>query len=117
MAEALVNAKLKECVTAKSSGIEASGIVNPDAKALLQKRGYWRDEYHSKAIEQVIDTPFDLVITVCDHANETCPNFPKAVKKIHIGFEDPSGKEIEEYEKTLKLIEDKLLPLIKKELC
>ncbi len=38
-------------------------------------------------------------------------------KTIHIGFEDPSGKEIEEYAKTLTLIEKELLPIIKQELC
>lgn len=117
MAEALINARLGDCVVAQSSGVKASGKVNPHAQALLESKGYWRDEYHSKVIETVLDTPFDLVITVCDHANETCPMFPKAVKTIHMGFEDPSGKAVEEYEKTLDLIEKELLPVIKEELC
>ena len=117
MAEALINAKLGDCVFAQSSGVKASGKVNPHAQALLESKGYWRDDYHSKVIETVLDTPFDLVVTVCDHANETCPMFPKAVKTIHAGFEDPSGKAVEEYEKTLELIEKELLPIIKEELC
>lgn len=117
MAEALINAKLGDCVFAKSSGVKASGKVNPHAQALLESKGYWRDTYHSKVIETVLDTPFDLVVTVCDHANETCPMFPKAVKTIHMGFEDPSGKAEEEYAKTFDLIEKELLPLVEKELC
>ncbi len=117
MAEALINAKLGDCVFAQSSGVKASGKVNPNAQALLESKGYWRDEYHSKVIETVLDTPFDLVVTVCDHANETCPMFPKAVKTIHVGFEDPSGQAVEEYETTLDLIEKELLPIIKEELC
>jgi len=117
MAEALINVKLGECVFAQSSGVKASGKVNPNAQALLESKGYWKDEYHSKVIETVLDTPFDLVVTVCDHANETCPMFPKAVKTIHVGFEDPSGKAVQEYEKTLNLIEKELLPVIKEELC
>jgi arsenate reductase len=117
MAEALINAKLGECVEAQSSGVKASGAVNPNAEALLKERGYWRDDYHSKVIETVLDTPFDLVVTVCDHAKETCPMFPKAVKTIHMGFDDPSGKAVEEYEKTLELIEKELLPVVKEELC
>jgi len=117
MAEALINAKLGECVFAQSSGVKASGKVNPNAQALLKSKGYWKDEYHSKVIETVLDTPFDLVVTVCDHANETCPMFPRAVKTIHVGFDDPSGKAVEEYEKTLNLIEKELLPVIKEELC
>ena len=117
MAEALVNAKLGTCVEAQSSGVKASGMVNPHARALLESRGVWRDTYHSKTIDTVLETPFDLVITVCDNAKETCPMFPKAVKTIHIGFEDPSGKAEEEYEKTYHLIEQELLPIIEAELC
>ena len=117
MAEALINAKMSDCVKAFSSGVKASGMVNPNAKALLQEKGYWKEEYHSKVIETVLDNPFDLIVTVCDHANETCPMFPKAVKTIHMGFEDPSGKAVEEYAKTLALIEETLLPIIQKELC
>ena len=117
MAEALINAKLGDCVEAQSSGVKASGKVNPHAKALLKEKGYWRDEYHSKTIDTVLDTPFDLVITVCDAAKETCPMFPKAAKTIHVGFEDPSGKAEPEYEKTLNLIEKELLPVVKEELC
>ena len=117
MAEALINAKLDNCLEAQSSGVKASGTVNPHAKALLEEKGYWREEYHSKVIETVLDTPFDLVVTVCDAAKETCPMFPKAVKTVHMGFEDPSGKALEEYEKTLNLIEKELLPMVKAELC
>ena len=117
MAEALINAKLGDCIEAQSSGVKASGAVNPNAKALLEKKGYWRDEYHSKVIETVLDTPFDLIVTVCDHAKETCPMFPKAVKTIHVGFDDLSGKAVEEYEKTLNLIEKELLAVVKEELC
>lgn len=117
MAEAMINAKMGNCVEAQSSGVKASGKVNPHAQALLESKGEWREEYHSKVIETVLDTPFDLVVTVCDAAKETCPMFPKAVKTIHVGFEDPSGKAEEEYEKTYDLIEKELLPIIKKELC
>ena len=60
----------------------------------------------------VIDNEYDLVVTVCDHASQTCPMFPKAVKVIHVGFEDPDGKGFEAFEKTYKEIEEKLLPKI-----
>jgi len=117
MAEALVNAKLGACIEAKSSGVQASGKVNPHAQALLEARGYWRASYHSKVIETLLDTPFDLVVTVCDAAKESCPVFPKAVKTLHVGFEDPSAKAVAEYAKTLERIEKELLPIIEKELC
>ena len=117
MAEAMINAKLSECIEAQSSGVKASGTVNPNAQALLESKNEWRESYHSKVIESVLDTAFDLVITVCDAAKETCPMFPNAVKTIHVGFDDPSGKETKEYEITYNLIEAELLPIIKKELC
>ena len=117
MAEAMINAHLGKCVEAQSSGVKASCQVNPHAQALLESKGEWKEEYHSKVIETVINTPFDLVVTVCDHAHETCPTFPKVVKTLHMSFDDPSGKAVEEYDKTYELIKQKLLPKIEQELC
>lgn len=117
MAEALINARLGSFVEAYSSGVKASGQVNPNAKALLLSKGVWQEHYHSKVIDTFLETRFDLVVTVCDHAKESCPLFSHAVKTIHVGFEDPSGKAYEEYEKCYALIEKELLPIIQKELC
>jgi arsenate reductase len=64
-------------------------------------------------MDELIDIDFDLVVTVCDHANETCPVFPHSTKVIHVGFEDPDGKEYKEFEKTYNEIEKILLPKIK----
>ena len=115
IAEALINAKL-EGIEAESSGVKASGKVNPNAKKVLEQAGIWKDEYHSKTLDTVIDNKYDLVVTVCDHAHETCPIFPKPVKTIHVGFEDPDGKAFEAFEATYKEIEENLLPKIKNEL-
>ena len=38
--------------------------------------------------------------------------FPKPVKKIHVGFEDPDGKGFEAFESTFKEIDEVLLPKI-----
>ncbi len=112
IAEALINAKL-DGISANSSGVKASGRVNPNAKKLLVEKGIWKEEYHSKTLDTVINNEYDLVVTVCDHANETCPMFPKPVKKIHVGFEDPDGKGFSAFEKTYEEIETILLPKIK----
>ena len=111
IAEALINAKL-EGISADSSGVKASGRVNPNAKKLLEDKGIWRDEYHSKTLDTVIENNYDLIVTVCDHANETCPMFPKPIPKIHVGFEDPDGKGFEAFEATFKEIEEILLPKV-----
>ena len=106
--EALINKEL-EGVEAKSCGVAPSGRVNPNAKKVLQLHNAWDESYYSKHLDTLIDEDFDLVVTVCDHANENCPVFPKAVKKIHVGFEDPDGKDFEAFEVTYKLIKDELL--------
>ena len=111
IAEALINAKL-EGISADSSGVKASGRVNPNAKRLLEEKGIWKEEYHSKTLDTVINNDYDLIVTVCDHANETCPMFPKPVAKIHVGFEDPDGKGFEAFEATYKEIEEVLLPKV-----
>ena len=113
IAEALINAEL-DGISAESSGVKASGRVNPNAKKILEQEGIWDDVYHSKTLDTVIDNDYDLVVTVCGHAQETCPVFPKPVKTIHIGFEDPDGLEFEAFEATYKEIEEILLPKIKK---
>ncbi len=115
IAEALINAEL-DGIEAESSGIKASGKINPHAKKLLETEGIWKDSYHSKTLGTVIDHDYDLVVTVCDHAHETCPIFPKSVSKMHVSFEDPDGKGYEAFEETLKEIREILLPKITKEL-
>ena len=111
IAEALINAEL-DGISADSSGVKASGRVNPNAKKLLEEKGLWRETYHSKTLDTVIDNDYDLVVTVCGHAQETCPMFPKAVKTIHVGFEDPDGLEFEAFEATYKEIKETLLPKV-----
>lgn len=112
IAEALVNSKL-EGVEAKSAGVKASGKVNPNAQKILEQNSIWKSEYHSKTLEEVMNEEFDLVVTVCDHAKESCPMFPKPVKKLHMSFEDPDGKEFDAFVKTYSDIKKLLLPKIK----
>ncbi len=111
IAEAIINAKL-DGIDADSSGVKASGGVNPNAEKILKEKGIWKKTYHSKVLDEVMDNAYDLIITVCDHANETCPVFPKPTPKIHVGFEDPDGKGYEAFEETYKEIEEVLLPQV-----
>lgn len=115
IAEAVLN-KYLDGVDAYSSGVKASGKVNPHAKKLLQDKGLWDEKYHSKTLDKVIDIDFDLVVTVCDNALESCPVFPKNTKVIHVGYEDPDGKNFSAFEKTLKLIQMELTPIVRQEL-
>ena len=116
IAEALVNAKLQG-IQAFSAGVRASGKVNAYAKKVLEEEGIWNDTYHSKTLDEVMDIPFDLIVTVCDHAHETCPMFPRPTPKIHVGFSDPDGKDYGAFILTYKAIEAELLPLLKEKLA
>jgi arsenate reductase len=115
IAEAVLNAYLNG-VTAQSSGVKASGRVNPNAKKVLQQEGIWNDSYHSKPLQEVLQTKFDLVVTVCDNAQERCPIFPQETQVIHVGYEDPDGKNFHAFEKTLKLIKMELIPIVRYQL-
>ena len=111
IAEALINQQLKR-ITAYSSGVNPSGRVNPNAKRILEEKDAWREEYHSKTLDTLDHIDFDLVVTVCGNAQETCPTFSKATPTIHIGFDDPDGKEFHAFEATCNEIEEQLLPQV-----
>jgi arsenate reductase len=115
IAEALINSQL-EGIIAHSSGVKPNGRVNPNAQKILEEHGIWKEEYCSKTLDKVEHLNFDLVVTVCDHANETCPTFPNKTKIIHVSFEDPDGKEYEVFKETYENIKKRLLPIVKKEL-
>jgi len=115
IAEALINSEC-DSIMAESSGVKASGRVNPNAKKVLENEGIWNERYHSKTLDTVINNEYDLVVTVCGHAQETCPTFSKAVKNLHVGFDDPDGKVYEAFEATLAEIRGTLLPIVKKAL-
>ena len=115
IAEALINKYLDE-ITAYSSGVKPSGKVNHNAQKILEENGAWDDKYHSKTLDTLEHIDFDLVVTVCGNAQETCPTFPKPTPTIHIGFEDPDGKEYEAFIETYNEIKETLLPKVEEKL-
>jgi len=113
--EALINKEL-ENVEAYSCGVAPSGKVNPNAQKVLEENDAWNNAYYSKHLEVLSNIDFDLVVTVCGHAEETCPSFPKATKTIHVGFEDPDGKNYDAFEATYSEIKAILLPKVEEAL-
>lgn len=72
-----------------SAGIEAHG-VNPKAVAFMKEDGIDISKQTSNKVEEYKEIGFDFIITVCDHARESCPSFPSQAKKFHRDFPDPS---------------------------
>src|SRR5436190_20959478 len=88
MAEGWARHLKVDVIDAYSAGVEPHGMnalaVNAMAEAGVDITGQ-----RSKHVDELADVPLDYVVTVCDHANETCPVFPGNVKRIHVGFDDP----------------------------
>jgi arsenate reductase len=74
-----------------SAGTEPAKQVNPKAIKVMAEAGIDISQHTPKIVDQYLKDEWDYVITVCDHAKETCPVFFGNVKhRLHMGFEDPS---------------------------
>lgn len=71
-----------------SAGTDPQG-VNPLAVRAMADAGVDISDHTSKSIAECDPDTLDLVITVCDHANEHCPTIPGLMRFIHKGFDDP----------------------------
>lgn len=72
-----------------SAGVETHG-VNPRAIATMLEDGIDISQHTSNHVDEYLHIPFDLILTVCDHASERCPIFPSSAKRIHYNFPDPA---------------------------
>lgn len=72
-----------------SAGIETHG-VNPKAIETMAADGIDISNHTSNNIDEYTNIDFDYVITVCDHARESCPYFPTKAIKLHQNFPDPA---------------------------
>ncbi|MDB4164145.1 arsenate reductase ArsC [Flavobacteriaceae bacterium] len=73
-----------------SAGIETHGL-NPNAVQTMLRDSIDISTHTSNDVNEYLDINFDYIITVCDHANESCPNIPsKNALRIHKNFLDPS---------------------------
>ncbi|MFH7326269.1 arsenate reductase ArsC [Desulfurivibrio sp. C05AmB] len=86
MAEGWGRKLLAERFEVFSAGLEKHGL-NPRAVQVMAEAGVDISAQYSKTLDELPDDHFDYVITLCGHANETCPYFPGKV--IHRGFDDP----------------------------
>ena len=75
-----------------SAGTCPAERVHPAAVQAMAEVGIDIGAARPKSVEQFLGQRFDSVITVCDHANQTCPVFTGEVRRrVHIGFDDPAA--------------------------
>ena len=99
IAEGFIRHYFGKSVHVYSAGIETHG-VNPRAIATMAEVGIDISKHTSNHVDEYLDIPFDLILTVCDHAAEQCPVFPSNAHRLHENFPDPakvqgSNEEIE----------------------
>jgi arsenate reductase len=99
MAEGLCRYFRGDVIEPFSAGIETHGL-NPLAVKVMGEIGIDISNQKSKTTADLQVQAFDYVVTVCGHANETCPWFPAGTRVLHRGFDDPpklaEGAESEE---------------------
>jgi arsenate reductase (thioredoxin) len=105
MAEAIFKGMKLSDVTIYSAGIEKHGL-NPWAMKVLEEVNLDIKTLSSKTVDELDQNiQFDLVLTVCSNAKESCPYFSGDAKLIHHRFEDPPflTKGMEDEEKILEI--------------
>jgi arsenate reductase len=88
MAEGWTRHLKSDAIAAYSAGVEPHGIDSRAVKVMAEV-GVDISGQASKHLDTLEDIEFDYVITLCDHANETCPLFFGKTRRLHMGFDDP----------------------------
>src|SRR5688572_9989718 len=89
MAEGLLRHMTGNRVEVNSAGVDPTN-VRPEAIEVMKEIGIDISNHRSKSIDEFITQAFDYVISVCDNANQHCPVFPGATRRIHWSIEDPA---------------------------
>ena len=71
-----------------SAGVDPKG-VDPLAVRVMAEAGVDISAQASKSMDDLEETSFEYVVTLCDRANESCPVFFGATRRVHRGFDDP----------------------------
>ncbi len=89
MAEGWAEHLKGDCIEAFSAGVDP-GRLNERAVEVMAEAGVDISGHRSKHVDDLCGVEFDYVVTVCDHAHETCPVFGGKAKVVHRKFDDPS---------------------------
>ncbi len=113
MGEAILNHELAGLVRGISAGTQPQPKVADGAIEALKLAGLPTAGLYPKDVEAVINEDIALVVSVCDNARESCPVFPRPVKRIHVGFHDPHGEPLESFIAVRDDIRARLVPAVR----
>ncbi|MEX0331568.1 MAG: arsenate reductase ArsC [Puniceicoccaceae bacterium] len=89
MAEGILRHLTGDLFEVFSAGSKPAGYVHPMAIEVIGELGIDISGHTSKHLDQFLDVGIEVVVTVCDNANESCPVFPGQLARHHWPFEDP----------------------------
>ncbi|HEV2379152.1 MAG TPA: arsenate reductase ArsC [Terriglobia bacterium] len=92
MAEGYLQQMGSDRYEAASAGIEPKGL-NPLAVEVMAEIGIDISHQKSKDVGLFLGQYIPYIITVCDHAREKCPIFPRTYKFLHWSLDDPAQAE------------------------
>ncbi len=117
MAEGLLRGLAGDRFEPFSAGTEATH-VRPEAIEAMKETGVDISGQESETLDRYLGEPFDYVVTVCDDANEACPAFPGAKRRLHWSLPDPSAVtgEGEERMEAFRTVRDSIRTLIRSDL-
>jgi arsenate reductase len=116
MAEVILSNDLGDMVRGLSAGTRPQPKVAAGAIEALKLAGLPTEGLYPKDLNTVMNERIDLVVTVCDNANESCPIFPRPVPRIHLPFHDPHGEPLESFVQVRNDIRARLLPAVREAL-
>jgi arsenate reductase (thioredoxin) len=90
MAEGLLRSLAGDRFEVCSAGTKPS-LVRPEAIAVMAEIGIDLTGHRSKHVREFDGQHFDVVMTVCDNANESCPVFPADTERLHWSVPDPAA--------------------------
>ena len=93
--------------------------VHPMSIAVMEEIGIDISDHTSDHVDDYLDQGINIAITVCDHANQSCPTFPLNVERIHWSIDDPfrgwniDTSQMDTFRETRTIIQGKILEFLK----
>ena len=118
MAEGWINQLLGDAWVARSAGTRPAAQVHPLAIRAMEEAGVDISAGVPETVDRYLDEPWNLVVTVCGSAQESCPVFPRPAPQHHVPFFDPAEAEgsederMEVFRRVRDEIRDTLVPFV-----